>query len=74
MVSCGKPFAECCPFKCHESYSHADMDARTEDLLSMASNSQHPPASTPVDLAAEYEEETKDAITIMDVDANAITH
>lgn len=50
------------------------MDARTEDLLSMASNSQHPPASTPVDLAAEYEEETKDAITIMDVDANAITH
>ena len=50
------------------------MDARTEDLLSLASNSQHQPASTTVDLAAEYEEENKDDVTIMDVDENAITH
>ena len=74
MVSCGKPFAECCPFKCHESYSHADMDARTEDLLSMASQPESTAHS--VDLAKEYEETNnkENEVTNIDVDENAITH
>ena len=51
------------------------MDARTEDLLSMAS----PPEVPATDLAREYEESqtlnnNEDTVTAIDVDDNAITH
>ena len=50
------------------------MDARTEDLLSMASQPESTAHS--VDLAKEYEETNnkENEVTNIDVDENAITH
>ena len=34
--TCGKPYAECCPFKCHANVTNADATTGTEELLSLA--------------------------------------
>ena len=43
MTKCERPYSQCCPYNCWKSIDRADMERRTDDLLSMASGSQTQP-------------------------------